>query len=80
MKRIMALVAVLSFGQMFFAQPAAMCGDEPQVYICSGGSTKRYHQTDRCRGLGSCSKEIMKVDKSVAEGKDLTPCKLCYKK
>ncbi len=72
-------MVVLSIGQMFFAQPAAMCGDEPQVYICSGGSAKRYHKTDKCRGLGSCSKEIKKVDKYVAEGKDLTPCKLCYK-
>ena len=52
--------------------------DEDKVYICTGGSSKRYHATDNCRGLGNCSGEIIDITIDEAEGLGRTPCKICY--
>lgn len=48
------------------------------VYICTGGQSKRYHSTDECIGLSKCSRDIKKI--SIDEAKDLkrTPCGYCY--
>ena len=53
-------------------------GDE--VYVCTGGSSKRYHCTIKCKGLESCKGDIRKVDQRIAEGKGRTPCRWCYDK
>jgi len=52
-------------------------GDE--VYVCTGGSSKKYHHTLDCKGLKGCSKEVRAVDQHFAEDKGRTPCKICYK-
>lgn len=49
------------------------------VYVCTGPKAKRYHKTGACMGLGSCSKEIVAVDRTTAENRGKTPCKVCYK-
>ena len=52
---------------------------EQMVYICTGGSSKKYHATKECSGLSNCSGEIRKI--AVIDAKKLhrTPCKICYK-
>lgn len=49
------------------------------VYVCTGGSSKKYHRTPDCRFLENCGKEIRMIDQRFAEEKGRTPCKRCYK-
>ena len=49
------------------------------VYICTGPQSKRFHKTSHCRGLNSCSGEILAVSISKAQSMRRTPCKWCYK-
>ena len=51
-------------------------GDE--VYVCTGGSSKRYHSSPDCRYLDNCKGEVREVDQQFAEEKGRTPCKACY--
>ena len=58
------------------------CNDSVEgdcVYICTGGSSKKYHSSDTCTALASCSKEVQRVSKGYAEEKGRTPCKRCHK-
>lgn len=48
-----------------------------KVYICTGGSSKKYHATASCTGLRSCKGKIVKMDKAEAEKLGRTPCKIC---
>lgn len=48
------------------------------VYICTGGSSKRYHCDPDCKGLSRCSGEIEEVSEEEAEDMGRTPCKICY--
>ena len=50
-----------------------------EVYVCTGGSSKKYHRTPHCKGLENCKSDIKKVDQQFAEQKGRTPCKKCYK-
>ena len=52
---------------------------EQSVYICTGPQSKRFHKTSHCRGLNSCSGEVLKVSISKAKSMGRTPCKWCYK-
>jgi hypothetical protein len=49
-----------------------------QVYICTGATAKRFHKSEKCRGLSRCSGEIIKVSKEEAIKRGKTPCKICY--
>lgn len=51
-------------------------GDE--VYVCTGGSSKKYHSTPDCRYLENCKGEVREVDQRFAEEKGRTPCRMCY--
>lgn len=58
-------------------EPKVRPEDVSTVYICDGGSSKRYHSTDKCSGLSNCSGEVIQVDKkSCSESR--TPCKICF--
>lgn len=48
------------------------------VYICTGGSSKRYHCDPDCKGLSRCSGEIEEISEEEAEDMGRTPCKICY--
>lgn len=48
------------------------------VYICTGGSSRRYHCDPDCKGLSRCSGEIEEVSEEEAEDMGRTPCKICY--
>ena len=58
------------------AAKSADYGDN--VYICTGGSSKRYHCDPDCKGLSRCSGEIEEVSEEEAEDMGRTPCKICY--
>lgn len=53
-------------------------GYSDNVYICTGGSSKRYHCDPDCKGLSRCSGEIEKISEEEAEDMGRTPCKICY--
>lgn len=48
------------------------------VYVCTGNKSKRYHKTDKCKGLSACSGSIKKVSVNEAKRMNRTPCKICY--
>lgn len=52
---------------------------ETTVYVCTGPQSKRFHKTSHCRGLNSCSGDILAVSISKAKSMGRTPCKWCYK-
>lgn len=52
--------------------------DGEYVYICTGPYSKKYHKTEDCQWLGSCSEEIEEVPLEEAEDMGRTPCKGCY--
>ena len=54
-------------------------GDATPVYICTGGSSEKYHSTDTCSALASCSKAVREVTLADAQSKGRTPCKRCHK-
>lgn len=54
-------------------------GDATPVYICTGGSSEKYHSTDTCSALASCSKAVREVSLADAQSKGRTPCKRCNK-
>ncbi|MDP5199479.1 hypothetical protein [Flavobacterium sp. DG2-3] len=47
---------------------------ETSVYICGPTGAKRYHYKETCRGLSSCSHEIVKTSLKQAQGLGLTIC------
>ncbi|MHC0447517.1 hypothetical protein ACWA1F_19060 [Flavobacterium sp. 3-218] len=47
---------------------------ETSVYICGPTGAKRYHYKETCRGLSSCSHEIVKTSLKQAQGLGLTLC------
>ncbi len=53
-------------------------GYSDNVYICTGGSSKRYHCDPDCKGLSRCSGEIEEISEEEAEDMGRTPCKICY--
>lgn len=77
------ITAALFLGQFFFTPQLAAPPTEAEtyVYICTGGSSKRYHKSTACKGLDNCQASVKKVTLDYAENKlKRTPCKLCYKK
>lgn len=53
-------------------------GYSDNVYICTGGSSRRYHCDPDCKGLSRCSGEIEEIIEEEAEDMGRTPCKICY--
>ena len=51
---------------------------ETEVYICTGPQSKRYHKTENCMGLNSCSRSIEKLTVEEAKKMMRTPCGYCY--
>lgn len=60
------LLLIIFFTQTNFSQPNA-------VYVCSSGTSKKYHYKQDCRGLKNCQYKLLKIslDKAVKEGKTL---------
>lgn len=80
MRKTILFTTALLFCQAFFAQPAQERNEQDTyVYMCTGPSSKRYHKTDKCKGISRCSKEILEVKKSYADSIGRKACKMCYK-
>ena len=56
-----------------------MVSNPTTVYVCTGGSSKKYHGLKDCRGLSSCHGSIVKMAVAKARQSGRTPCKLCIK-
>lgn len=52
--------------------------DVEVVYICTSGTSKRYHSDRYCSGLGRCIGEIDEMSVDEAENMGRTPCHICY--
>lgn len=50
---------------------------QSKVFICTGGSSKRYHSTAKCSGLRNCGGSIKELTQEGAEKMGRTPCKIC---
>lgn len=48
------------------------------AYICTGPQSKAYHKTNDCRGLSSCSRDVVKVTVKEAENAGRRECCWCY--
>ena len=72
---ILAMMALAPMGATTIHQQI-----DQKVYICTGGSSKKYHATKDCHGLNSCGGEIKLVPLKQAKDMGRTPCKFCYKK
>ncbi|HUH73299.1 MAG TPA: hypothetical protein VLZ75_02720 [Chitinophagales bacterium] len=47
-----------------------------RVYICTGPQSIKYHYSSKCRGLNSCSKDVIAVSLTEARSKGRTFCRL----
>ena len=47
------------------------------VFVCTGGSSKKYHGASDCTGLKSCHGSIVKMAVAKAKEAGRTACKLC---
>lgn len=48
------------------------------AYICTGPQSIAYHKTEDCRGLSSCSRDVIKVTVEEAEDAGRRKCRWCY--
>lgn len=53
------------------------CKDGKKVYICTGYSSRCYHNSENCIGLRKCGGDIEKISVVNAEKKGRRPCKMC---
>lgn len=51
-----------------------LTGESPEVYVCNGKSSKRYHYKKSCRGLSNCRSSISKVSLEEAKRRGRTLC------
>ena len=51
--------------------------DTMKVYVCLSSGARRYHHMPTCKGLSSCRAGVVAVDRSAAESRGMTPCRVC---
>ena len=49
------------------------------VWICTGSAAKRFHSSDSCPGVNSCTKEVKGITRGEAEKKRRSACNICYR-
>lgn len=49
------------------------------VFVCTSETSTKYHKNLRCRGLKSCSAEIVEEDLTNAEDMGYEKCRYCYR-
>lgn len=59
---------------LLFTVLTSFSSAETSVYICGANGAKKYHLKETCRGLSSCSHEVVKTTLSQAQNKGLTIC------
>lgn len=68
--------SVLLFYVLLGIITLSSCADN--VYICTGGYSRRFHRTEYCKGLRNCSGIVKKLTKKEAIDMYKTPCHICY--
>lgn len=58
-------------------QPRQVSSAASETVFIAPYSGKRYHATESCRGLSN-ARSVEAVSLSEAQGRGLTPCKICY--
>lgn len=70
---------ILLFAFIFLSCNTKKASDSRDtVYICTGGSSERFHSDKNCKGLRRCSGNVIEVTSGEAIGMGRTPCKICY--
>ncbi|WP_406844211.1 hypothetical protein [Flavobacterium soyae] len=59
---------------LFFVFLISFRPPETSVYICGSTGAKKYHYNENCRGLSSCSHEVVKTSLKQAQRYGLTLC------
>lgn len=59
---------------LFFVFATSFRPPETKVFICGSTGAKKYHYNENCRGLRSCSHEVVKTSLKQAQGLGLTLC------
>lgn len=81
LKKHLILLLLLLFPAVPFAggSGSGVRADESTtVVVCMGGSSKRYHKTEYCRGLNNCQGGLKRVSLEEAKRAGRTACKICY--
>jgi hypothetical protein len=80
MKRLLLITTMLICASLSADVPCDVSvSAEKKVYICTGSSSKRYHEKKNCRGLSNCGGTIKELTIEQAEKQGRTPCKICCK-
>ncbi len=53
---------------------------DSKVWVCTGGSARRYHADQDCKGLSRCKGAVEEISLQEAESMGRTPCRKCYKR
>lgn len=77
---LVTLLCCVSCGKSSHKRVSVPKDPNTKVWVCTGGSSKRYHAYDKCKGLSKCSASIDEVKLEEAETMGRTPCRKCYKK
>ena len=68
MKQSLLLYILISF---------VLCSYGQTVYVCSGGTTSKYHINKDCRGLSNCSGSIKITTVAAMTKQGRGACKIC---
>ena len=83
MKKVCCIIVSLFILPAVFAEDSrgvnSIDAEQNTVYVCTGGSSKRYHKYRSCFGLNNCGGQIKEVSLQEAKRIGRTPCKICYK-
>ena len=79
MKKLLFITVALLFPFAMTAEGGDAPGEtNSMVYICTGGSSKRYHSHPDCTGLNNCQGSIRQISLQKAREMGRTPCQRCY--
>lgn len=72
--RMLMVMAIAALSACMSAKEAD--GDNG-VWICTGPKSKKYHAYEDCRGLSSCSGDLVRISIEEAEEMGRDACKIC---
>jgi dissimilatory sulfite reductase (desulfoviridin) alpha/beta subunit len=73
MKRLTVLGA-FALAAILFSSCETTTGSSSTVYLCTGGSSTKYHYTSSCQGLSNCGSAIISTTISDAQSQGRTLC------
>lgn len=73
MKKFFLVVSVVLLG-ILFTSCETNSGSGSTVYLCTGGSSTKYHFKSTCQGLSNCGGAIVSTSLSDAQAQGRTLC------